>query len=67
MLLKQSLIAKVALGQYSGPINMCSGKAVSVKPLLKIFNEMGKEHLLRFGARQNNPHDLVTLLVCQHW
>jgi len=51
-------IARVALGEYIGPANICSGIAVSVKQLAeKIADQYGRRELLRFGACPDNPLD----------
>lgn len=51
-------IAKVGLGSSEGPLNICSGDEVTVKTFVsQIAKEMGKEELLKFGARPNNIMD----------
>jgi dTDP-6-deoxy-L-talose 4-dehydrogenase (NAD+) len=51
------MVAEAALGQLQGPINICSGKPVTVREVAeKIADEFGRRDLLRFGAR---PDSLV--------
>jgi nucleoside-diphosphate-sugar epimerase len=51
-------IAKLALGQTIGPVNICSGQAQSVRELAeKIADEYGRRDLLRFGVRADNHFD----------
>jgi len=52
------MIVDVALGSQEGPVNICSGKAVTVRELAeRIADEFGRRDLLRFGARPDNPVD----------
>jgi dTDP-6-deoxy-L-talose 4-dehydrogenase (NAD+) len=52
------LIAKVALGDQQGPINICSGVPITVRQLAeRIANEYGQLDMLKFGARANNLID----------
>lgn len=52
------MIADVALGQQEGPVNVCSGEAVTVRQLAeRIADEYGRRELLRFGARPENIFD----------
>ncbi|HEY7230946.1 MAG TPA: NAD(P)-dependent oxidoreductase [Pseudolabrys sp.] len=52
------MIAEVALGPQEGPINICSGKPITVRELAEnIADEFGRRDLLRFGARADNPVD----------
>lgn len=52
------LIAEIAQGQQQGPINVCSGKPVTVRQLAeKIADEYGRRDLLRFGVRHDNIID----------
>ena len=51
-------IAKLALSQATGAMNVCSGQAQTVRELAeKIADEYGRRDLLRFGARADNPFD----------
>ena len=51
-------IAEAALGQVQGPLNICSGKPVSVRQLAEqLADEYGRRDLLRFGARPDNLVD----------
>ena len=51
-------IVAVALGETTGPVNICSGQPVTVRELaLEIAGRYGREDLLRFGARAENPFD----------
>ncbi|OBI88227.1 NAD(P)-dependent oxidoreductase [Mycobacterium sp. 1245805.9] len=52
------MIADVALGRQQGAVNVCSGKAVTVRQLAeRIADEYGRRELLRFGARPENVSD----------
>jgi nucleoside-diphosphate-sugar epimerase len=52
------MIVDVALGSQEGPVNICSGNAVTVRELAeRIADEFGRRDLLRFGARPDNPVD----------
>lgn len=51
-------IAALALGSMSGPVNICSGHAQTVRELAEqIADEYGRRDLLRFGARADNHFD----------
>jgi nucleoside-diphosphate-sugar epimerase len=52
------MIVDVAFGSQKGPVNICSGKPVTVRELAeRIADEFGRRDLLRFGARPDNPVD----------
>jgi len=52
------LIVQAALSTVQGPLNICSGNAVTVRELAeKIADEYGGHHLLQFGARPDNLVD----------
>jgi nucleoside-diphosphate-sugar epimerase len=52
------MIVDVALGAEEGPVNICSGRPVTVRELAeRIADEFGRRDLLRFGARADNPVD----------
>ena len=52
------LIADTALGAVQGPVNICSGAAVTIRALAeRIADEYGRRDLLRFGARPDNLVD----------
>ena len=52
------LIADTALGALQGPVNICSGVAVTIRTLAeRIADEYGRRDLLRFGARPDNLVD----------
>jgi nucleoside-diphosphate-sugar epimerase len=52
------LIAEIALSDKSGAVNVCSGRAVTVRQLAEsIADEYGRRDLLNFGARKDNPID----------
>ena len=52
------MIAELALGERQGPVNICSGTAISVRQLAeRIADEYGRRDLLRFGARPDNAVD----------
>jgi nucleoside-diphosphate-sugar epimerase len=51
-------IAKVAICNMTGPMNICSGMPVTIRELAEsIADEYGKRDLLKFGARPENPVD----------
>jgi nucleoside-diphosphate-sugar epimerase len=51
-------IAKVAISNITGPINICSGMPITVRDLAEsIADEYGRRDLLKFGARPENPVD----------
>jgi len=51
-------IARVALGEYIGPANICSGIPVSVRQFAEnIADQYGRRDLLQFGARPDNLLD----------
>ena len=52
------MIVEVALGGAQGPVNVCSGRAITVRQLAeRIADEYGRRDLLRFGARTENLTD----------
>ncbi|HZP70794.1 MAG TPA: NAD(P)-dependent oxidoreductase [Pseudolabrys sp.] len=52
------MIVDAALGPATGPINICSGRPVTVREVAeRIADEFGRRDLLRFGARPDNPVD----------
>ena len=52
------MIADVALGRREGAVNVCSGKALTVRQLAEIIaDEYGRRDLLRFGVRAENLFD----------
>jgi dTDP-6-deoxy-L-talose 4-dehydrogenase (NAD+) len=60
------MIAEVALGSIQGPVNICSGKPITVREIAeKIADEYGRRDLLRFGARPDNldPPCIVGVLT----
>jgi nucleoside-diphosphate-sugar epimerase len=51
-------IARIALGDYIGPANICSGMPVSVRQIAeKIADQYGRRDLLQFGVRPDNLLD----------
>lgn len=51
-------IARAALGEQLGPLNICSGAPVTIRQLAEqIADSYGRRDLLRFGARPNNLFD----------
>jgi dTDP-6-deoxy-L-talose 4-dehydrogenase (NAD+) len=51
-------IVDVALGDYHGPVNVCSGEAVTVRQFAEsIADEYNRRDLLNFGSRMDNPVD----------
>ncbi len=52
------MIAGVALGSTTGPVNICSEEGITVRALAeRIADEYGRRDLLRFGARPDNLVD----------
>ena len=52
------IIVKVAMGKFSGQINVCSGIPITVKQFAeKIAKDLGCKQLLKFGARSQNAVD----------
>jgi nucleoside-diphosphate-sugar epimerase len=52
------MIADAALGKVMGPVNICSGRPITVRALAeRIADEYGRRDLLRFGARSDNLTD----------
>jgi dTDP-6-deoxy-L-talose 4-dehydrogenase (NAD+) len=57
------LIAKIALGNQCGPVNVCSGTPITVRQLAEqIADEYGRRDLLRFGVRPENMVDPPCIL-----
>lgn len=51
-------IVNIAIGDQAGPVNICSGTAVSVKELaIRIADEYGRRDLLKFSSRPDNLID----------
>lgn len=51
-------IILAALGDVSGPVNICSGEGISVRALAtRIAERYDQVSLLNFGARPDNPFD----------
>lgn len=51
-------IAEVALGKEVGPLNICSGLAMTVRDLVeKIAKEYGRPELLSFGRKNENMNE----------
>jgi len=52
------MVVEVALGNIRGPVNICSGIAVSVREFAEsIADEYGRRDLLRFGVRTSDSFD----------
>ncbi len=52
------MLSSVVQGDYRGPINICSGRAVTLKHLAEqIADIYGRRDLLKFGARPENITD----------
>lgn len=52
------MIAEVVLGSQQGPINICSGRPITIRQLAeRIADEYGRRDLLKFGARADNLFD----------
>ena len=59
-------IAAVALSDQQGPVNICSGRPITVRELAeRIADEVGRRDLLRFGARLENPFDPPCIIGSQ--
>jgi nucleoside-diphosphate-sugar epimerase len=57
------LIAEIALSAKSGAVNVCSGRAVTVRELAEsIADACGRRDLLNFGARKDNPVDAAHMV-----
>lgn len=57
------IISEVSLSNHNGPINVCSGVPITIKQLAqKIADLYGKRHLLRFGAKPDNPSDPLCVI-----
>lgn len=53
-----TMIADAALGDITGPINICSGVPITIRALAeRIADKYGRRDLLRFGARPDNAFD----------
>ena len=51
-------IVELAESDDTGPVNICSGKGISIQNLAeKIADQYGRRDLLKFGARRNNPNE----------
>ena len=56
-------IAGISLTDQIGPINLCSGIPVTVRQLVeKIAAEYGRKDLLRFGERDDNIYDPLSVI-----
>jgi nucleoside-diphosphate-sugar epimerase len=52
------MIVEAALGAAQGPVNICSGKPITIRALAEqIADEVGRRDLLRFDARPDNLVD----------
>lgn len=51
-------IAALVSAQQTGAVNICSGEPITIRQLaMDIAAEYGRQDLLRFGARADNPFD----------
>ena len=51
-------IVKIVMGERTGPINICSGRPVSIRSMAEeVADKYGRRDLLRFGTRDENPFD----------
>jgi dTDP-6-deoxy-L-talose 4-dehydrogenase (NAD+) len=58
-----SKIIATAVGSHTGPVNICSGKGITIRDMaLSIAKIYGRPDLLRFGVRKNNLHDPDTVV-----
>ena len=56
-------IAKLAMSNHEGAINICSGIPITVRQLAEqIADKYGRRDLLRFGARMDNLTDPKKIL-----
>lgn len=63
-----SIVAEVALREFSGPFNVCSGIPISIRNLaLRIAGEYGRVDLLRFGAREDGEFDPPRIVGVPDW
>lgn len=52
------LIAKAAMGSICGPVNICSGRGISIRRLaLAVAAEHGARHLVRFSTSKSRATD----------
>lgn len=52
------MVVDAALGSGQGPVNICSGKAITIRQFAeRIADEYGRRDLLKFGARPDNLTD----------
>jgi nucleoside-diphosphate-sugar epimerase len=52
------MLVEAALGNQQGPLNICSGKPITVRQLAEqIADEYGRRDLLKFGVRPDNLVD----------
>ena len=57
------IIARIALGEQHGPINVCSGEPITVRQLAEqIADTYGRRDLLKFGSRSANLVDPPCIL-----
>ena len=51
-------LVEAALGTIQGPVNICSGRPVTVRQVAEqVADEYGRRDLLHFGVRPDNPAD----------
>ena len=61
------MIAETALTREQGPVNICSGTAISVRQLAEqIADEYGRRDLLKFGVRPDNLVDPPCVVGVRH-
>lgn len=52
------MLVRAALGAFQGPVNVCSGRPVTVRQLVEsVVSEFARPDLLAFGARSDNLAD----------
>jgi nucleoside-diphosphate-sugar epimerase len=57
------MIANSTISSQTGPINICSGRPITVRQLVeKIADEYGRRELLHFGTKPNNIIDPYCIL-----
>ena len=60
-------IVAAACGKFTGPLNVCSGKGITIRELAEqIAHTYESPELLRFGARSRNIHDPKTIVGISH-
>tara|TARA_B110000444_G_scaffold178451_1_gene167160 strand:+ start:6602 stop:7447 length:846 start_codon:yes stop_codon:yes gene_type:complete len=62
------IIGDISLSSQSGAINVCSGQPKTIREhAIKIAEEYGREDLLNFGAREDNPLEPIHVVGIPNW